>query len=84
MVDRAPKLSGEQPGHRREVDVRMRTHVDPLAGREPRRAELVDEHERPDHAALRARDRAPHLEAAEVVGDGDDGLENAHAASSSG
>src|SRR6187402_1292081 len=35
-----------QPGHRGEVDVRVRADVHSLAGREVRGAELVDEDER--------------------------------------
>src|SRR3546814_5713099 len=45
MVDRAL----EQIGQRRQVDMRVRAHVHPLPGVEMRRAELIDEDERPDH-----------------------------------
>ncbi len=70
MLDRAV----EQIGDGGEVDVRVRAHVHPLAGIEPRRPELVDEDEWPDHRPLAARQRPPHLERAEVVGDRRDGL----------
>src|SRR5438445_12541786 len=64
----------EQIRHRRQIDVRMRPDVHPLAGREPRRPELVDEDERPHHRPLLARQRAMDLEPAEVVSDWRDGL----------
>ena len=51
MLDRA----FEQIGDRREIDVRVRADVHALARREPRRSELVDEDERPDHRPLLRR-----------------------------
>src|SRR5690606_29289456 len=42
-------LPFEEVGDGREPDVRMRADVETLAGREDRRAHLVEEHERPDH-----------------------------------
>ena len=50
MLDRAV----EQIGDGGEVDVRMRPDVHALARRQPRRAEFVDEDERPDHRPLAA------------------------------
>ena len=70
MLDRAV----EQVSHGREVDVRVRADVHALAGREPRRPELVDEDERPDHRPLARRESAVDLEVAEIVGDRSDGL----------
>ncbi len=49
-----------------KADVRMRPHVDAVAGAEHRRSEMVEEDERADHAALRRRQCAMHLEAAEI------------------
>src|SRR5256885_3453774 len=66
----------EQIGDGGEVDVRVRTHVHPLAGGQPRGAELVDEDERADHSPLARRERAMHLEVAKVVGDRADGLKD--------
>ena len=65
-------LAGEQIGDGREPDMRMRPHVDALAGAEFRRAHVVEEDERPDHAALRRGQRAADREAAEVAGARDD------------
>src|SRR5258705_6859431 len=71
MLDRAV----EQIGHGREIDMRVRADVHALAGWQPRRPELVDEDERPDHRSLLTRKRPMDFERAKVVGDGDDGLE---------
>jgi hypothetical protein len=57
----------EQVGDRRQPDVRMRAHVDTIAGFEPNRAHMVEEHERPDVAREDMRQSAPHLEAAAEV-----------------
>ena len=65
MVDGA----GEQIGDRRQVDVRVRAHVDAAADLQLRRAHLVEEDERPDHRPLLVRQRPVDLEPAEVVGD---------------
>src|SRR4051794_37301818 len=63
----------EQIGDGGEIDVRVRADVHALAGRQPRRPELVDEDERTDHRPLARRERAVDLEVAEIVGDrGDD------------
>src|SRR5580698_156786 len=48
----------EQIGHGRKTDMGMRAHVDPLAGREFRRPEIVEEDERADRAASRLRQDA--------------------------
>ena len=62
------ELALEEVGDGGEPDVRVRPHVDALAGDELRRPGLVEEDERPDHLPLRRRQRAAHLEAAEVAG----------------
>ena len=71
MVDRA----GEQIGDGGEVDVRVRPHVDALAGRQLRRAHLVEEDERADRRALAMGQGAMDLEPAEIVGGREQGLE---------
>ena len=65
MLDRA----FEQIGHRSEVDVRVRPNVHALAGGQPRRAELVDEDEGPDHRPLARGQRPVDLERAKIVRD---------------
>jgi hypothetical protein len=63
----------EEIGDGGEADMRVRANVDAAAGRELDRAELVEEDERADHAALRRRQHALHREAvAEVAGAGED------------
>ena len=52
-----------------------RPDVDPLARSERRRPHLVEEDERPDRRPLAMRQRAVHLEPAEIVGGGEEGLE---------
>src|SRR5580704_8294977 len=59
-------LAVEQIGDGREPDMRMRPDVDAIAGAEYCRSEMVEEDERPHHARARRRQRAVHLEAAEV------------------
>ena len=66
------ELAAEEIGDGGEPDMRMRPHVDALAGQELRRPRLVEEDERPDHLPLRRRQRPAHLEAAEVAGARDD------------
>src|SRR5262249_48070041 len=56
-------LALEEVRHRREVDVRMRAHVEAAAGRERRRAEVVEEEEGTDGAPLARRQQAAHREA---------------------
>ena len=63
MVDRA----GEQIGHGRQVDVRVRAHVDAGADVEMRRPHLVEEDERADHLVRFGRERAVDLEPAQIV-----------------
>ncbi len=59
-------LAVEQVGDGGKPDMRMRPHVDAVAGVEHRRPEMVEEDERPDHARMPRRQRAMHLEAAEI------------------
>ena len=60
-------LAVEQVGHRREPDMGVRAHVHAVSGDELHRAHLVEEDERPHHLALAVRQRAAHLEAAEIA-----------------
>ena len=48
----------EQVGHRGQPDMRMRTHVDALTGREPGRADMVEEDKGPDVARQLVRQHA--------------------------
>jgi hypothetical protein len=57
----------EKVGDGRQADVRMRPHVVFGARLFGGRPEMVEEHERPDRAALRRRQQAPHVEAAAQV-----------------
>ena len=66
-----PDLAVEQIGDGRKPDMRMRAHVERLAGAQDRRAHAVEEDERADQPALGRRQRAAHLEAANVLGVGD-------------
>ena len=59
-------LTLEQVGHRRQVHMGMRAHVDALSGREVRRPHLVEEYPRPDHVASRIRQGTAHRKTAEV------------------
>ena len=61
-------LAVEQVGDGGEPDVRMRPHVEAVAGAELGRAEMIEEHERPDHARLHRGQRAAHREAVAEVG----------------
>src|SRR5262249_4548042 len=54
------------------ANVRMRPHVDALAGTEFGRSHVIEEDEWSDHAALRRGQRAPHREPTEVAGARDD------------
>ena len=63
-------LALEQVGHGGEADVRVRPHVEPLPGQELARPHLVEEDEGPDHLPLLRGQGAADLEAAEVVGAG--------------
>src|SRR5580692_388981 len=59
-------LAVEQVGHGGKPDMRVRPHVDAVAGFEHRRPEMVEEDERPDHARATRWQRAMHLEAAQI------------------
>ena len=59
-------LAVEQERDGGEPDMRMRPHVDALAGAEFDRPEVIEEDERADHAAAHMRQCAAHREAAEV------------------
>ena len=60
-------LALEQIGDGRQPDVGMRAHVDAAGQQELGRPHLVEEDERADHLPRRRRQRAPHLEAAEIA-----------------
>jgi len=53
-------LAFEQVRHRRQIDVRMRAHIEALAYGEMPGAELVPENERPDHAFFDRRQSTAH------------------------
>ena len=53
----------EQVSHRGKPDMRMRPHVEAVAGAKFSRAEMVEENKRPDHSRARRRQCAPHREA---------------------
>ena len=59
-------LAVEQIGDGGKPDMRMRPHVEPVAGAEFRRSEMIEEDERADHARSRGRQRAAHREVAEI------------------
>src|SRR5258708_2170432 len=59
-------LAFEQVGDRGKADMRVRPHVDAVAGLEHRRPEMVEEDERPDHARAPRRQRPMHLKAAKI------------------
>ena len=61
-------LAVEQIGDGGKPDMRMRAHVESVAGAEFRRTEMIEEDERPDHARARRGQRAAHGEVAEVDG----------------
>src|SRR5580700_7265735 len=67
-------LAVEQVGDGGKPDMRVRPHVDAVAGLEHRRPEMVEEDKRADHARLPRRQRAMHLEAAEIDRAGHDHL----------
>src|ERR1700681_923343 len=56
----------EQVGDGGEPNMRVRPHVDAVAGFENRRAEMIEEDERPDHARAPRGQRAMHWEPAEI------------------
>ena len=51
-------------GERGKANVRVRAHVETVAGLEHGRPEMVEEHERPDGATAGMRQRAAHFEIA--------------------
>ena len=69
-------LAIEQICHRRQADMRMRPHVDAVANAKDRRAEMIEENERPDHARARRWQSAPDLQAAEIDRTRHDDLRN--------
>ena len=62
-------LAVEEIGHRRQPDMRMRPHVQPLARAEFRRPEMIEEDERPEGAAFGEGQHAPHCEAVAQIAD---------------
>jgi hypothetical protein len=56
----------------RQADMRMRPHVETMPALELRRAEVVEEDERPDGAAAHMRQRAPHGKSVQVDAARDD------------
>ena len=60
-------LALEQIRHGRQADMRMRPNIQPASSQKLARSHLIEEDERPDHLALPRRQRAPHLEAADVM-----------------
>ncbi len=61
-------LALDQIRHRRQADVRMRTHVESLTGRHRLSAHLVEEGERSNHTARRRGKDATDSEATELTG----------------
>jgi hypothetical protein len=59
-------LAVEQISDGGEPDMRMRSHIDAVAGAKQSRSEMIEEDERPDHAGLSGRQRAMHAKAAEI------------------
>ena len=62
----------EEICNRREADMRMRPHIETSACEELTRPHLIEEDERPDHLPLPRGQGAPDLEAADVMGPGQD------------
>jgi hypothetical protein len=60
-------LSLEEVRDRREVDVRMGTNIEPTARFELSRAEMIEENERADHAALDGGEQAPYRVSSEIA-----------------
>ena len=60
-------LAFEEVRHRREADVRMRPHVDALAGGKPCRTHVVEEDDRPDAPSRGRGQQAGDGEAAEIA-----------------
>src|SRR5689334_15787705 len=64
----------EQIGNSCEVDMRVRTNVHALAGRQSCWSEFIDEDEWSHHGPRLARKRSVDLEVAKIMGDRRDGL----------
>src|SRR5690349_10385117 len=62
------ELALEQVRDRGQADVRMRAHVEAVAGLKSDRAHVIEEHERSDRPALRARQCAADVEVAQAAG----------------
>ena len=60
-------LAFEEIRHRRETNVRMRTHIDSLTRSESDSAHLIEERERTHHPACRRGQEPAHLEFAEIA-----------------
>ena len=60
-------LAGEQVGHRRQRDVRVRPDVDPVPGRHLAWPDVVEKNERADHPASPRGERAAHAEPAQIA-----------------
>ena len=56
----------EQICHRRKADMRMRPHVDAVANAKDRRAEMIEENKRTDHARARRWQSAADLQTPEI------------------
>ncbi len=70
----------EEIGERCQADVRMRSHIVVRAGLDVDRAEVVEEDERADGAAVGLRQQAAHREAAaEIAGLRGERLQSGHA-----
>ena len=67
-----PDLAVEEIGDGGKPDMRVRADVERLPSPEDRRPHAVEEDEGPDQTALGGRQRAAHLEAANVLGAGND------------
>ena len=57
-IVRVKRRAREKVGERGEVGVRVRRDLDALARRETDRAEVIEEHEWPDHRTLARRQQA--------------------------
>ena len=61
------QLALQQIGHRREADMRVGAHIDPLPGQKFRRTHLIEKDEGPDHPARMEGQDAPDLEPTQVL-----------------
>ncbi len=60
-------LALKQIGHRGQIDMRVRPHINTLAGRKFSRPHVIEKDEWAHHALLRTRQRTPHDEATQVM-----------------